>query len=68
MDSHFMTTVTYINAKGETVEINEVVYDRTDGKGVDYVKQIKINGVEVGHITEHPDGTIHIHGDCSELN
>lgn len=48
--------------EGNKIEINQVVYDRTDGTGVDYVEQIKINGVEVGHHTEHPDGTIHNYG------
>ena len=28
----------------------------------DYVEQTKVNGYEVGHHTEHPDGTIHNYG------
>ena len=55
-------TKTYIDDRGRSVEINKVTYDRTDGKGEDKVTQIKVDGREIGHKTEHPDGTVNIHG------
>lgn len=44
---------------GKTV-INFSEYERTDGKGTDYVSQVKVNGKEVEHITSHPDGNVNI--------
>ena len=38
-----------------------MIYERDDGS-IDYVEQTKCNGVEIGHHTEHPDGTVHNYG------
>ena len=62
MGDYTKETESYIDENGNVVEINHVTYERTDGKGEDEVEQTKINGVEVGHITKHPDGTIHKFG------
>lgn len=61
-DKYYKETTTYTDDDGNTVEVNDVLYERTDGLGVDYVQQTKVNGVEVGHHTEHPDGTVHDYG------
>lgn len=42
--------------------LNFVSYRRTGEDGVDFVLQHKIHGVEMGHITLHPDGAIHVKG------
>lgn len=60
-DTYYKETHTYTDDDGNEVEINEVVYERDDGS-VDYVEQTKVNGYEVGHHTEHPDGTVHNYG------
>ena len=62
MSIYYRETENYKDEDGNDVEINRVVYDRTDGTGVDYVEQTKVNGYEVGHRTEHPDGTVNNHG------
>ncbi len=61
-DKYYKETKTYTDENGNEVEVNEVLYERSDGKGVDYVEQTKVNGTEVGHHTEHPDGTVHDYG------
>ncbi len=66
-DTYYRVTNTYEDDKGNSVEVNQVVYDRGDGS-IDYVEQTKVNGVEVGHHTEHPDGTIHDFGIYADNN
>lgn len=61
-DRYYKETTSYTDENGNEVEVNEVVYERSDGLGVDYVEQTKVNGCEVGHHTEHPDGTVHNYG------
>lgn len=61
-DKYYRETRSYTDDDGNEVEINEVIYERPDGTGVDYVEQTKVNGYEVGHHTEHPDGTVHDYG------
>ncbi len=61
-DKYYRETITSTDENGNEVEVNEVIYDRSDGLGVDYVEQTKVNGCEVGHHTEHPDGTVHDYG------
>lgn len=53
-------TETTTDSYGNVYETNTVMYDRTDGKGKDYVEQIKKNGVEIKHTTVHPDGKINV--------
>ena len=65
-DNYYKETTTYTDEEGNEVEINQVVYERSDNSGVDYVEQTKVNGIEVGHHTEHPDGTIHDYGIYSD--
>ncbi len=60
-DKYLRETTSYTDENGNEIEVNEVVYDRGDGS-LDYVEQTKCNGVEIGHHTEHPDGTIHNYG------
>ena len=59
MWKYYRETSNYKDENGNEVEINQVIYERSDGTGVDYVEQTKVNGQEIGHHTEHPDGTIH---------
>jgi len=59
---YYKETEVYKDENNDEIEINRVVYERTDGSGVDYVEQTKKNGVEIGHHTEHPDGTVHDYG------
>lgn len=61
-DKYYKETKKYTDENGHEVEVNEVIYERTDGSGIDYVEQTKVDGVEVGHHTEHPDGTVHDYG------
>lgn len=61
-DKYYRETTSYTDDDGNKVEINEVLYERSDGTGIDYVEQTKVNGHEVGHHTEHPDGTVHDYG------
>ena len=61
-DKYYKETTKYTDEDGHEVEVNEVIYERTDGSGIDYVEQTKVDGVEVGHHTEHPDGTVHDYG------
>ncbi len=65
-DNYYKETTTYTDEEGNEVEINQVVYERSDNSGVDYVEQTKVNGIEVGHHTEHPDGTVHDYGIYSD--
>ena len=65
-ENYYKETTYYTDDDGNEVEVNEVVYERSDGSGVDYVEQTKINGQEVGHHTEHPDGTVHNYGIYSD--
>ena len=65
-DNYYKETTTYTDEEGNEVEINQVVYERSDNSGVVYVEQTKVNGIEVGHHTEHPDGTIHDYGIYSD--
>lgn len=60
-DKYYKETSKYTDENGNDYEVNEVVYERDD-KSVDYVKQTKCNGIEIGHHTEHPDGTVHDYG------
>ena len=60
-DKYIRETKKYEDENGNQVEINEVIYERNDGS-VDYVEQTKVNGIELGHHTEHPDGTVHDYG------
>lgn len=65
-DKYYKETTTYTDDDGNEVEINQVVYERSDGLGVDYVEQTKVNGFEVGHHTEHPNGTVQNYGIYAE--
>ena len=58
---HYIVSESYTNDNGDSVEVNRVVYEREDG-GIDYVEQTKVNGREIGHYTEHPDGAVHRYG------
>lgn len=60
-DKYYRESDTYVDENGDEIEINRVVYERDNGE-VDFVEQTKINGREVGHHTEHPDGTVHDYG------
>lgn len=50
-DKYYKETTSYTDENGNEVEVNEVVYERSDGLGVDYVEQTKVNGYEIGHHT-----------------
>lgn len=63
--SYYKETENYVDNDGNEVEVNQVIYERDDGS-IDYVEQTKVNGVEIGHHTEHPDGTIHNYGSYVE--
>ncbi len=58
---YYKVSNSYTDENGNSVEVNQVVYERDNG-GIDYVEQTKVNGREVGHHTEHPDGTVHNYG------
>ncbi len=58
---YYRVSNSYTDEDGNSVEVNQVVYERDNG-GIDYVEQTKVNGREVGHHTEHPDGTVHDYG------
>ena len=60
-DKYVKDTNGYEDDEGNYFETNDVIYTRDDGS-LDYVQQIKVNGYEIGHHTEHPDGTIHNFG------
>lgn len=64
-EKYYRESESFRDDDGNDVEINRVVYERFDGS-VDYVEQTKVNGCEVGHHTEQPDGTIHHYGIYSE--
>lgn len=64
-EKYYRESETFKDDEGNNVEINRVVYERSDGS-IDYVEQTKVNGCEIGHHTEHPDGTIHNYGIYSE--
>ena len=65
-ETYYKVTETYSDDDGNEYEVNEVIYERSDGSGIDYVEQTKCNGVEIGHHTEHPDGTVHDYGCYAE--
>ena len=58
-DKYYRESSTYTDYGGNEVEVNQVIYERSDGTGVDYVEQTKVNGYEVWYHTEQPDGTVH---------
>ena len=60
-DKYLIERETYTDDNGNEIEINRVVYERDNGE-VDFVEQTKENGREIGHHTEHPDGTVHDYG------
>lgn len=61
-DRYYKETTSYTDENGNEVEVNEVVDERSDGLGVDYVEQTKVNCCEIGHHTEHPNGTVNNYG------
>ena len=60
-DKYLIERETYTDDNGNEIEINRVVYERDNGE-VDFVEQTKENGREIGHHTEHSDGTVHDYG------
>ena len=46
-DNYYRETTSYTDEDGREVEINRVVYERSDGLGIDYVEQTKIDGYEL---------------------